>query len=111
MSRIFSNCQKFSKENKTIDLVGYQLDGGIHFEVRDRGIGFDEKRMRESVDVFGQLDRDKLEQQGSGLGLAIASRYAKINGGKLEFTERKGGGAIVALTLPIFNPNPQTPGA
>lgn len=101
MSRIFSNCQKFSKANKVIDLVGYQLDGVIHFEVRDRGIGFDEKRMRESVDVFGQLDRDKLEQQGSGLGLAIASRYARLHQGKLEFSERKGGGAIVALTLPV----------
>lgn len=106
MGRLFSNCQKFSKDNKTIDLVGYQLDDSVHFEVRDRGIGFDEKRMRDSVDVFGQLDRDKLEQQGGGLGLAIANRYAKLHDGVLEFSERKGGGAIVSLILPILSGNP-----
>lgn len=104
MMRLFSNCQKFSKDHKVIDLVGYYLDAAIHLELRDRGIGFDAEKLRASVDVFGQLDRDKLEQQGSGLGLAIASRYAQLHNASLEFLERKGGGAIVGLRLPVLSP-------
>ena len=52
--------------------------------------------------VFGQLDRERIEQQGGGLGLAIASRYATINKGRIEFERRAGGGSIVSLVLPIL---------
>ena len=71
------------------------------FEVRDRGIGIDPERIKEALDVFGQLDRDEYEQQGGGMGLPIANLYAKIHHGSLEFKHRDGGGSIASLVIPI----------
>jgi len=78
-------------------------DREVGIEIRDRGLGMDAIRTKEAVDAFGQINREKMEQQGSGLGLAIASRYAEINDGRLEFEERAGGGTIVTLILPTVS--------
>ena len=100
LERLISNAVKFSKEDKQVELVAYPRSGEAVVEVRDRGIGINVERVREAIDVFGQLDREKLEQQGGGLGLAIARRYAEIQGGTLEFSGRENGGTVVSLVLP-----------
>ena len=101
LSRFINNAVKFKAQDLTIEIHHYVKNGEVILEVRDRGIGIDITRVKEALAAFGQLDRDKLEQQGSGLGLAIASRYAQIHGGRIEFENREGGGSIVRLVLPI----------
>lgn len=101
LGRIMDNAVKFSQDKKEIEIVSYLEDGEIIIDVRDRGIGLDLSKMKEATDVFGQIDRDKLEQQGGGLGLAIACRYIAINQGRIEFENRKGGGSIVRIVLPV----------
>ncbi len=105
MSRIVNNSLKFSKPPLHVEFAFTPLDGEVAFEVRDRGVGFNPEKMREAIDLFQQIDRDKMEQQGSGVGLTIASRYAKIHGGRLEFELREGGGAVVSLILPTHAPS------
>ena len=100
LDRLLSNALKFRAADMQIEVHVYPLEREVCVEVRDRGIGFDVARVREAVDLFGQLVRDKLEQQGSGLGLAIASRYARVHSGRLEFENRDGGGSVVRLILP-----------
>lgn len=102
LDRIIHNARKFSAERKCINVCIFkQEDEGI-IEIRDRGIGIDMTRIQEAVDVFGQLDRDKIEQQGSGLGLAIACRLLKINRGRIDFEPRPGGGSTVVIALPVW---------
>jgi len=100
LDRFVSNAVKFKSDKLELEIHASTYDGKVAIEVRDRGIGMDVKRVKEALDVFGQLDREKLEQQGGGLGLAIASRYAAINHGSVEFENRKGGGSVVTLILP-----------
>lgn len=100
LDRLMGNAIKFSGKTPAVEVWIMTQEGEVLIEVRDRGIGIDVGRVREAIDVFGQLDRDRLEQQGGGLGLAIANRYAKINKGRLEFDNRDGGGSIVSLILP-----------
>ena len=104
VDRLLNNAIKFSAADRSIEVRLQPHDNQIAIEVRDRGIGIDPAKLREALDAFGQIDRDRLEQQGSGLGLAIASRYAIINGGRLEFEQREGGGTVVSLLLPIHRP-------
>ena len=99
--RVLTNAAKFSPTRKEIEVVIYPQEREVVVEVRDYGIGFDVTKVKEATDIFGQIDRDKLEQQGSGLGLAISNRYAVINKGHLDFEERDGGGSIVCIVLPI----------
>jgi two-component system sensor histidine kinase/response regulator len=101
--RLVSNAIKFSPDCREVEICVYVQEADLVIEVRDRGIGMDVAKVREAVDVFGQIDRDRLEQQGGGLGLAIASRYAKINHGRLEFENRRDGGTAISLVLPRSN--------
>ena len=100
--RLVSNAIKFSPETREVELCVYGQEREVFLEIRDRGIGMNVAKVREAIDLFGQLDRDRLEQQGGGLGLAIASRYAAVNKGRLEFQDRVGGGTSVAFVLPIL---------
>lgn len=104
LARLLANSIKFSPDKKCIDVVLQPQSAELVVEVRDRGSGIDTSRIHEAVDLFGQLDRERLEQQGGGLGLAIASRYAALNRGRLEFDRRPGGGSIVSLVLPVAAP-------
>lgn len=102
LSRLVSNAVKFSANcpKRLVEICAYTQEQDVVIEVRDRGIGIDPAKVRQAIDVFGQIDREKLEQQGGGLGLAIASRYAAINKGRLEFECRDGGGTTVSIILP-----------
>ncbi len=101
LDRLVNNAIKFKSDRREIEIHSHVADGEVTIEVRDRGIGLDVSRVKEAIDVFGQLDRDRLEQQGGGMGLAIANRYATINSGRLEFENRRDGGSIVSLILPL----------
>lgn len=101
LSRLVNNALKFHGSEKSIEIHVYRVELEGVIEVRDRGMGIDPERLKEAIDVFGQIDRERIEQQGGGLGLAIASRYAKINQGRVEFERRAGGGSIVSLVLPV----------
>ena len=103
LSRFISNSIKFKLKDLTIDMHIYVQENEVVFDLKDRGLGMDVKKVKEAIDIFGQIDREKLEQQGGGLGLAIASRYAAINRGHIEFEEREGGGSVVSLLLPLAN--------
>ncbi len=101
IGRVLSNALKFSPDSKLVEIMLYSEDSHGVIEIRDRGLGIDLSRLKEATDIFGQLDRDRLEQQGGGLGLAISSRYLAINKGKIDFERREGGGSIVRLMLPL----------
>jgi K+-sensing histidine kinase KdpD len=78
-----------------------QEKNNVWFNVKDRGIGLDLTSLQEAIGIFGQIGRATFEQQGSGLGLPIANHFATINGGRLGFQHREGGGSIVSLVLPV----------
>jgi two-component system sensor histidine kinase/response regulator len=101
LERLVSNAVKFSQERKEIEIHARVVGREIWFDVKDRGIGLEPSAIHEAIELFGQINRSKYEQQGGGLGLSIVARYAAIHGGRLEFTNREDGGAVVSLVLPI----------
>jgi two-component system, sensor histidine kinase and response regulator len=101
LDRLVSNAVKFSPREKEVEIHLYRVEQHISIDIKDRGIGLDPKKLDEAIDVFGQIDRERLEQQGGGLGLSIASHFIMLNSGRLEFEARPGGGSTVAIILPI----------
>ncbi len=101
LKRVAENSIKFSENIKQLDIAAYCNNEEVIISIGDYGIGFDPVKIKNSINAFSQIDRDKLEQQGGGLGLAIASKYAEINGAYLSFERREKGGAVVSLHLPL----------
>ncbi len=99
LRRLIDNAVKFSHPNGVVT-VGLTENGSFKFSVSDNGTGIAEDKKIIVFQKFGQIDREKHEQQGSGLGLFIAYHLAKLNGGELSFESVEGKGSTFYLTVP-----------
>ena len=89
------------KHGGGIESVRVHRDGDeVAIEVEDRGIGFVDG---EEVRIFEPFYR-RSEQGSLGLGLSLVKRIAEAHGGRAYAENREGGGARVAIALPIAAP-------
>ena len=60
------------------------------------------KLLAERDRIFDRFYRSPSARQhpGSGFGLAIVAQAAALHGGRVEVTDRPGGGAVFTLDLP-----------
>lgn len=73
----------------------------VAVSVRDRGIGLDAEQVDRVFDRFWRADPSRQRTTGgTGLGLAIAQEDARVHGGWLQVSSRKGEGACFRLMLP-----------
>ena len=73
-------------------------------EVRDNGIGFEEKHVEKIFAPFQRLN-GRQAYEGTGMGLAICRRIVALGGGTITAHSQPGAGATFVITLP------QVPGA
>ncbi len=87
------------------------LDGAdrqrvCRLEIRDNGIGFDEKYLDRIFTPFQRL-HGRGEYAGTGMGLAICRRIAERHQGTIAARSTPGGGATFILTVPLVQPTHQ----
>lgn len=96
---ILSNAIKYSEPYTEIRF-STRVDGeGIHFEVRDQGIGIPQKDQEHVFDRFFRA-HNAGNAQGTGLGLNIVSKYIELMKGKIWFESEPGRGTTFYVTLP-----------
>jgi two-component system sensor histidine kinase MtrB len=98
ISNLLQNSVRFASTH--IALLVFEDGAEVRLEVCDDGPGFGELTHRASE----RGTRGAEASEGSGLGLAIAEASARRFGGRLETGSAEGGGALVALVLPIAPP-------
>lgn len=75
-------------------------DKYYEIQVKDNGIGFDEKYLDRIFSVFQRLHgRDSYE--GTGIGLAVCRKIAERYGGKIEAKSKPNVGSTFIIKLPI----------
>lgn len=75
-------------------------DESVIIRILDRGPGFPEDMDAVAVNPFWRGDPSRSRATGgTGLGLSVVQAIAAAHGGHLEFTNRQGGGAVVAIHL------------
>ncbi|MDP1677081.1 MAG: ATP-binding protein [Bacteroidota bacterium] len=99
LRRLIDNAIKFSHPDGVVTVALKESDS-FKFSVTDNGTGIAEDKKIVIFQKFGQIDREKHEQQGSGLGLFIAYHLAKLNGGELSFESVEGKGSTFYLKVP-----------
>jgi len=70
-------------------------DDSLRLSVEDDGPGFNGQTLAQAARPFFST-RDR----GTGLGLAVVNRFAREAGGRMQLSNRDGGGARVTLDLP-----------
>ncbi|TWT67236.1 ATP-binding protein [Allorhodopirellula solitaria] len=82
------NAMKFTDEGEVV--IAVELDDqtdedvGLHFSVRDTGIGIPEEKLAKVFESFSQVDASTTRKYGgTGLGLAISTQLVELMDGKI----------------------------
>ncbi|MEM1422727.1 MAG: PAS domain S-box protein [Planctomycetota bacterium] len=97
------NAIKFTETGSVCVAVSHDsAGGGLVFEVRDTGVGMSASQLRRVLEfeAFTQADSSTTRTfGGTGLGLRISDTFARMLGGGLDATSRKGEGSTFRLTV------------
>lgn len=101
LQNVIDNAIKYTKEGGLVT-AGVAMEAeGLHFWVKDNGIGIPEEAKGK---IFSRFFRARnaisTETDGSGLGLFIAQSVVKRHGGKIWFESGENEGTTFHVTLP-----------
>jgi two-component system nitrogen regulation sensor histidine kinase NtrY len=82
-----------------VELLIMCIGNDQRIEVRDRGAGMSQTVLAQALLPFYSTKRS-----GTGLGLALAREIAEAHGGRIQLSNREGGGLSVMLDLPLAPP-------
>jgi light-regulated signal transduction histidine kinase (bacteriophytochrome) len=102
-NNLLSNALKFSstKEEIQIEITGKIEKEIAIYEIKDNGVGFDEKYIHKLFVVFQRLHATD-EFEGSGVGLAIVETIIKKHNGWVKITTKVGQGTTLTYGIPII---------
>jgi two-component system, OmpR family, sensor histidine kinase KdpD len=104
---LVDNAIKYSSEDLIVEVSARLNNKQIELEVADRGRGFAQGDESRVFDLFYRGDGAPADQRGTGIGLAICRAIAEVHGGTMNAYNRPGGGAIVGLSLPNTEAQPE----
>lgn len=106
LQNLISNAIKFKKDNQhpVIFLESIEKESYWHFQVKDNGIGIEEKNLDGIFSIFKKL-HSKDQYAGTGIGLAHCSKIVEIHGGKIWVESELGKGSIFHFIIEKKNLN------
>jgi signal transduction histidine kinase len=104
MVNLLSNAEKYSGDQKEIEVKVARKGDLAEFTVLDRGVGVPPGCEGKIFEQFYRA-HDSLSSgiQGSGLGLTLARQISRAHGGDVTYAAREGGGSCFVLRLPLRN--------
>ena len=103
LSNLVENAARHTPPGTPIEISARREGEVVRVEVADRGPGLASADPDLLFQPFYRLERSRLSTRGIGLGLAVAKGLVEAHGGTLVASNRPGGGASFAFTLPLRN--------
>jgi two-component system phosphate regulon sensor histidine kinase PhoR len=100
---LINNAQKYSPENKRIDLAVEVLKQDVKISVTDFGIGLSAEQQQRIFERFYRVDDRNLNVGGLGMGLYISMEIIKNHNGSMGVESAPGKGSTFFILLPIID--------
>lgn len=99
LANLLTNAIKFTASG-TISFYSKYLEGKLHIEIRDTGIGMDEETLKR---IFSPFERaaQNVNSEGFGLGLFLTKGLVKVLNGIIAVESAPGKGSIFKLEFPL----------
>jgi two-component system sensor histidine kinase KdpD len=101
LMNLLENAVKYSLPDSPIDITVENFTSSLSIAVADRGVGIPENLQEKIFDKFFRIQKESA-QSGVGLGLSICRAIVEAHGGKIQATQRSGGGTVFQLHLPLL---------
>ena len=99
LANIISNAIKFSYRNGDILISSSSDDKYVYVEVRDEGVGIDQKYINENLHSNKESQSGTEGEKGSGLGLSIVDKLLLLHDSTLELVSNSAAGTTVKIKL------------
>lgn len=101
LRNLVENAAHYTPAGSPIEVWARASGSAVTIEVRDRGPGVTVELRERIFEKFVRASPAERHAEGAGLGLAICKGLVEAHGGRIWVTERAGGGAVFAITLPV----------
>lgn len=101
LRNLVENAAHYTPAGRPIEVWARASGSAVTIEVRDRGPGVTVELRERIFEKFVRASPAERHAEGAGLGLAICKGLVEAHGGRIWVTERAGGGAVFAFTLPV----------
>lgn len=97
---VIDNALRYSPPEKPIEIKAHISNHTLEITIADRGEGIPLEDLERIFDKFYRVQRPD-NVSGTGLGLSISKGIVEAHGGSIQAENRRGGGAIFTLRLPL----------
>jgi len=99
---LISNAIKFTNKDGSIFVNLIDKGDTVEIDVKDTGIGIEEKYLNNIFGRFEQVDKSLSRNvEGSGIGLSLVKSIIEMHDGKISVESKVGEGSIFKIELPV----------
>lgn len=98
---VLDNAARYSPAGTPIQIRTRTRGEYLEITVADRGVGMSPEDLTRVFEKFYRIGRAE-EASGTGVGLAICKAILAGHGGSIRAEERRGGGAVITMILPLL---------
>lgn len=100
LTNLLTNSVRYSEEGDEVTVSFHDIQDAILVEVKDNGIGIEEKHLKHLFDRFYRVDPSRSRKfGGSGLGLSIVKHIIEVHNQTINVRSTIGVGSTFAFTL------------
>jgi two-component system OmpR family sensor kinase len=105
IENVIRNAIKHSPAGSKIIMDTSEDSSNINIDILDSGVGVPESELELIFEPFFRSNSSGNSADGHGLGLAIARRVIEAHCGNIRATNRKTGGLLVEMIIPVAKAN------
>lgn len=100
LENLFSNALRYTKDNDTIEINSFIRENNLILEIKDTGVGIEEKDLNYIFDMFYRGTNSRHEE-GMGIGLSVVKNIIDTHGWNIDVSSKRGSGSCFTITIPL----------